>query len=281
MGVYNKTLVKAPYLFGLIGGGVTRCVVMALPSERVRGFLPSNLELDEQDVTPRGTHPVIFLFHSFALAQFSFPTFLEPMNYHEQNFGVPYTRVAPGRGLFGSLGPYYFMPRMFLDDWFVSSVGRFVWSFNKDFGNVKETEDRYTATNLKGQLLASLAWGGSRSEPGPALYSFPEFKPVRKMMDQPLITMGPVGFGPLLKLTDFDRNWNLTKVRPLRAVLEVGPDYLHGLDSGRFETAVESRDSAQEMLGCFEVSGPWWFSFPYPLPGTITPMPLSANRPSL
>jgi len=139
----GKAAVTAPYPFGFIGNSLTRVVILALPSSRVSTLLHSRLELAEQDVTPPGTHPVLFLFHKFSECQFSFPTPLRSMSFHEHTVCVPFTSVRAGFGTFGVEGPYCFMPRLYLDDLWVQWNGILVWGFSKEIAHMEVNESRY------------------------------------------------------------------------------------------------------------------------------------------
>jgi hypothetical protein len=266
--VYNEPPVKAPYPVGFIGDGVTRSVVLALPAATVRGLLPASLQLAEQDLTPPGTHPVVFLFHDFTQCQFSFPTFLQPMRFHEQTFGIPFTRVRAGLCFQSGSGPYYFMPRLYLDDLWVLMVGRNLWGFDKQLASVRLTADRFAVASLPGRPLVSLDWSGSQPPLAPVDLS-PEFDPVRRILDQPLLTLSPAAVGPFLTLTDFDRRWNLAALRPLRARLDVDDSYLRGLPAMSCVTEARSGDSGLSLPAAFEFSAQWWLSFLYPVPFDI------------
>jgi hypothetical protein len=263
MRVYNEPLVKAPYPIGFIGDGLTRCAALALPAPIVRSFLPASLELGDQDVTPIGTHPVILLFHGFNYCQFSFPTLLPPMSFHEQTFGIPFTRIQAGTAVAGASGPFYFMPKMYLDDLWVLMVGRNFWGFDKQMAVVTVTENCYTVTSHWGRRLASLSWGVGGDEPRAAREGYPEFEPIRQMLSQPLISLSPAALGPLLTLTDFDRSWDLGTVRPIHSDLELDPFYLPGFQGGRFATSRDSAEAQPGLLGAYELSAQWWLSFPY------------------
>jgi hypothetical protein len=260
----------APYLFGFIGNGVTRCVVLALPSRKVRALLPDGLELLEQNVTPPGTHPLIFLFHGFSECQFSFPTLLRSMNFHEQTAGIPFTRVRHSEGPYAGPGPYYFMPKLYLDDILVMLGGIFWWGFSKELASVDSGANRYAVTSLTGHFLASLNWRVDGDVASRPVAEDAEFESTRAMMSQRLISMYPPGVRPVYCLSDFDRRWHLAKVRPIDCVLEVASDYMRGFAGGHFETS--ALRVPDEFIVCsFELSAPWWLSPPYQamLPGVL------------
>jgi hypothetical protein len=280
--VYNEELVRAPYPFGFVGDAITRCVVIALPSLKVRSILPLNLELQPQNATPPGTHPVVFLFHEFIHCQFSFPTGLPPMNFHEQTIGIPFTEVRAGRGVSNIEGSYYFLPKFYLDDLWVLLIGRSFWGFDKELAAVSITGSSYTVMNRSGRRLASLEWS-SNEERQPAIDGYPEFEAVRQMLSQPLISFSPMGIGPILTLTDFVRNWNLGTVRRLRSIFDVDPDYLRGFGGGRFATESEPGEGVALVLGSYEISAQWWLSYPYlppnPVFGQCTRREFKASHP--
>jgi hypothetical protein len=255
--------VKAPYPFGFIGDGLTRCAVLALPTAKIRALLPPSLELREQHVTPQGTHPVVLLFHAFSNCQFSFPTFLPPMKFNEQTFGIPFTCMRADVGVPCQPSPFYYMPRLYLDDLWVWMVGRNYWGFDKEMAVMQVSECSYTVASAAGRQRASMVWSSCGEEPRFAMEGYPEFEPIRQMLTQPLISLSPAAVGPFLTLTDFDRNWNLASVRPIRGVLDIDPLYLPGFEGGRFATSGALLESLPALLGAYELSGPWWLSYPY------------------
>ena len=258
--MYNRTLLRglltAPYPFGFIGDGMTRGVTLALPAAQVRAWLPPGLELGPQNRTPAGTHPLIFLFHDFTHCQYSFPTLLQSMNFHEQTVGIPFTYLPAGNPVSGKLGPYYFMPKLYLDDLWVLLNGKYLWGFDKEMAAIAVTQDRYTVTSSGGESLVSLSWSCQGTNGHGGIREYPAFEPIREMLSQTLITLFPAAVGPFFTLTEFDRRWNLARLRPVETVLEVGPSYLPGLEPGRYLPS--------PALGSFELSAPWWLSLPYP-----------------
>jgi hypothetical protein len=242
---------SAPYPFGFIGDGLTRCVTLALPSAQVGALLPPGLELGEQSVTPAGTHPLLFLFHDFDHCQYSFPTLLRHMTFHEQTAGIPFTCLSSHRDS-GQTGPYYFMPKLYLDDLWVQFNGRLLWGFNKEMASVDVTESRYIVTSVGGRRLASLNWSAFDDVESKPVAECPEFGPVREMLSQTLVTAFPATAGPFFALTDFERRWNFGTLRPLHTTLEVDEAYMPGFPGGRWSAPAS-----------FELTAPWWLSLPY------------------
>jgi hypothetical protein len=254
--------VAAPYLFGFIGSGISRCVALALPSGKVRALLPDGLELLDQDVTPRGTHPLVFLFHGFSECQFSIPTLFRSMTFHEQTAGIPFTRVRDSLGPYAGPGPYYFMPKLYLDDILVMLGGIFWWGFSKEMAIVDVSDNRYTVTSLTGHMLASLQWAAGTDTAYTAVTGYSEFEPMRQMMSQPLVSVYPPGVRSIFCLSDFDRRWNLAKARPIDPALDVAPSYMRGFEGGHFTASDHARSEAR-VVSSFELLAPWWLSPPY------------------
>jgi hypothetical protein len=238
-----------------MGNGITRCFVLALPSHSVAAMLPMGLDLGCQDVVPQGMHPLIFQFHGFSECQFSFPTLLRSMRFNEQTVGIPFTYVRGGRGLRPDSGPYYYMPKLYLDDLWVLMNGRFWWGFNKEMTKVEVTDRRYAVTSLAGQRLISLEWNSYGDAGARETTGYREFEPLRQMLSQTLISDTPASLGPFFSLTDFDRRWHLTTARPLDSAVEIDPSYMPRFEGGRF--------TASGVPASFELVGPWWLSLPY------------------
>src|SRR5262249_11656390 len=131
--INSFTSTRNPFaVVNLNGNSTVRGVTLALPTERVRNFLPAGLELGPQDVTPRGTHPVILLFQEMFRVQMSMPTVLPSLTYHEHIFSVPYCYLSSGSITPGYPGPYFFMPRLYLDSAEATAGGVLFWGFAKE-----------------------------------------------------------------------------------------------------------------------------------------------------
>ncbi len=250
----------------LHGDGNIRGVTLALPLDRVRDFLPAGLELGPQDVTPAGTHPVVLFFQDLFHAHMSVPMLLPNMTYHEHTFGIPFTYLSRDSITPGYPGPYYYMPKLYLDDFQATLGGRLVWGLAKEMASFQVTADRCTITSLAGQRMTSLTW---KPIEGPdaayrPLADFPHFEPVRQMMNQPLINMVPAAIGPFFLLADFDKNWEVASIRPMQTAVEVDVDYVTGYAVGRYPQAGWFPGIDQSVLGSFELRAPWRLSLPYP-----------------
>ncbi len=254
-----------PFSFvNLNGDGTMRGVTLALPSDRVRNFLPAGLELGEQHVTPAGTHPVILFFHDMFRAQMSIPTLLPNMTYHEHSMGVPFSYISNSALAPGNPGPYYFMPQLYLDNFLATLGGLVFWGFAKAMASVNVTADRFTVTSVAGQRLTSLAWQTPNDGAFGPIAEYAHFEPVRQMLSQPIISMLPAAMGPFFILSDFDKNWDVATVRPLQTSLEVDVAYVPGYECGRYPASGWSPGIDSSVLGSYELRAPWRLSLPYP-----------------
>ena len=248
----------APLPIGLIGNSITRVFTLAVPSSRVRMLLPQGLELGEQEVTPDGTHPVMFLFQNFFQCQFSVPLPFPSMSFLEHTVCVPYTNVRRGYGPPGGTGPYCFMPKLYLTDPLVMLGGIFVWGYDKEMAAIEVSNERYSVRRQNGPRIASLEWRSDQNSLTLVKKS-EAFEPVRRMLHQKLVSALPIAVGPWLALTDFERRWNLATVRPVRATMELTPAHLPAFEAGHYS----SEAGEASVPGAFELHSPWYLSLPY------------------
>jgi hypothetical protein len=247
------------------GDGIMRGVTLALPSEHVHGLLPHGLTLGAQSVTPPGTHPVIVLFNEIVREHTSIPTLLPSLSYREHSLGVPYSYLTGGSLVtsgFGNAGPFYFQPRLHVDDFLAALGGILYWGFSKLMASFTVTEDTYTVISNRGTNVTSLSLEPS-GEFRP-IAEMPKFEPIRTMHDQPLISMLPLTMGPFFVCSNFDKDWGNGMIRPLQTVTRVDEAYVPGLDIGRFPEAGKAPGIDESVLGSYEMRLPFRLSMPYP-----------------
>ncbi len=245
------------------GGGITRGVTLALTSDWARDLLPAGLELGKQDVTDDGYHPVILFFHDVFQAQTSIPSLVPGMNYHEHSIGIPFAYLSRNSITPGYPGPYHFMPKLYLDNPLAAAAGVLLWGFAKEMASILVTAERFTINGFDGRRLTALSWntgGGGVHRP---VGDWPYFKPVRRMLEQPLISMVPAAMGPFFIRSDFDRNWQVATVRPLQTALDVDVEYAPGYPGGRYPVSGWSPGIDSSVLGSYELRAPWRLSVPY------------------
>lgn len=248
----------------LNGESIMRGVTLALPDWRVRNLLPAGLDLGPQDVTPSGTHPVILLFNDLFRAHMSVPTLLPNLTYHEHTIGIPFSYLSSGSITPGHPGPYYFMPKLYLDNFWATLGGLTFWGFPKEMASFNVTAERYTVTSLAGQRLTSLAWKPEAGSDYRPIAEYPHFEPVRQMLAQPLISMVPLSGGPFFVLSDFDKAWDVATLRPLETGVEVDVEFVPCYAAGRYPVSEWSPGIGSSVLGSYEMRAPWRLSLPYP-----------------
>lgn len=246
----------------LNGDGTFRGVTLALPTDQVRRMLPFGLELGEQDVTPRGTHPVIMLYNDLFRAHMNIPSLLPNLTYYEHTMGIPYSYVTRGPITRQSPGPYYYMPILYLDNVLAVMGGSMFWGYNKRLANFEIGNGRYTVFSNGDRRQASLGYAGD-AELRP-VSEFENFDPIRRMHDQPLISTVPLGVGPFFVASDFMHDWNATTMRPLETTLEIDAEYVQGFPPARYPSRGTTKGIDQSVLGSYEFRGPWRLGMPHP-----------------
>lgn len=259
----------------LAGEGIFRGVTLALPFDVVRPLLPNGLLLGTQRDTPAGTHPVILSYNSLTNARMSIPSLMPPLTYHEFTLGVPHTYIARGGDITEtSPGPYYYMPRLYLDNWWAVFGGVGFWGFLKTFAEFRVGAAEFSVASTNGDALTSLTWqtDGDPQRSVEAIrdtddaYRF--FLPVKRMLDQPLVSQVPPVGGPIFVVSDFQRRWDAATMRPLSTTETIEPAFqpTFRMKAGAALGARQSTHSPgidDSKLGSYELIAPWRLSLPY------------------
>jgi hypothetical protein len=262
MNAYNPFAWLNPYNYiSLNGDGVMRSVTVALPCDAVRSLLPYGLELAEQSVTEAGTHPVIFSFNDMVRAHMTFPPGPPSLSYHEHMTGVPYCNIIPGMATFGTLGPFYYMPFLHVDSFLATLGGVTCWGFAKQMASFRVTEHDYAVTSNRGESVTNLEFHPvAGQEEFRAVDEFETFAPIRKMLDQPMVSMLPAAVGPLFVASNFDKQWSTATLRPIRTEMQITEAYVPGLPTGSFRAG----GIHESVLGSYDLRAPWRLSLVYP-----------------
>ncbi len=250
----------------LHGTGCFRSVTLALPIEQVARFLPAQLELGAQNVTPPGTHPVILSFNALTRAEMSIPSLLPSLTYNEFTFGIPYTMARRGKvgtafqQLLGRSnarvsGPFYYMPQLFLDSVLATLGGILYWGYAKRLARFKNAANRVAIDAEDGSALTSLDFNVA-GEARPVT-DYPHFAPIQAMLNQPLVSQMPVALGPVSVVADFDKHWPSATLRPLHTAVTVQQAFVQGFGLGRFPAADWSEGIDTMVMGSYELQAPW------------------------
>jgi hypothetical protein len=251
------------------GDSTRRGVTLEVPKNRVRAFLPAGLELGDQNLTQTpGTHPVFLFFNDMFRLHLSVPTLIPSITYHELHVGIPFTYLSTGPVMPGAPGPYYFMPRLYLDNLLALFGGIVFFGLAKNMAGVSVTANSYTVASLTGHPVASLEWIMDTKNPFfKPTTDFPLFEPVRQALSQSIISRVPASVGPYFAISDFTMAWDSAAVRPLHTAVVGDPDYLPGYPGGRVPLSGWSTANIETSpLGSYELRSSWRLSLPYPPP---------------
>lgn len=246
----------------LIGEGIMRGVTVVLPTAEVQNLLPHGLELGEQRLTPSGTHPILLFFYDMLRVHMSVPTLLPSMSYREHLVGVPHAYVAPGPMGSARSGPFFFIPRLYLDNYLPTLGGVLFWGFAKQMANITITQDRYAVSGTSGESLISLdlkPTGDSRP-----ITHYASFEPIYHILCQPLVTQVPLAVGPWFAASMFDKKWSTAELQPLSTVVRIHQAFVPGLPCGRFPAEGCAAGIDQSPLGSFVLKTRWRSSLIHP-----------------
>lgn len=252
----------------LVGEWTVQVVQLALPLERVRAMLPWGLAPGPQALAPPGTHPVRFYFTEGIRASLpGFPGM--DMVYDEQTLAIPYVQrtgpLLPG----ARVGPYLYMPRLWLDNWLPSAGGVLFWGFEKRMALIDTREEilggePWTVQRVRdlrhGEELIAGRWRAVDAREPVRVDREPNFAVQREIIDQPTISQIPWGFGPTQALSNFSMAWDVATLRSIEAEIEIHSTYVPGLPLGRHG---RTPGLAQDPLGSYALTTPWELSLLY------------------
>jgi len=232
--------------------------VLAMPTEQVTQLVPANaVQLATQDVTPAGTHPVVFGFGRHHDAHLVHLEWLYKQSYFEFFLGVPYVNVSV-RGDGGvTTAPVYYLPRLFLDKFWAVAGGVWWWGFEKQLAQISREGDRYSVRGFLGnEDIISLQTGAM--SPKGSLETFPYLYQLADMISQPLLTKVLARLGPW-STSMFDWDWNQAEIWSVEARMTIADAFLPGLTTGTFEFP----GIKDVPLGAFRIRTSWTLSVPY------------------
>lgn len=233
-----------------------RAVTLALPVATVRGLLPHGLSLGTQHVTGFGLHPVVVMFNEMLRVHLSFPSLMPSLSYRELSLGIPHCYVrAPAHH--ADRGPYYYQPRLFLDDLLATVGGVGFWGFPKRMASFALDNESFSVISGRGTTITSLRFRAA-GQPRP-MHGCAHFQRIRELHDQPLVLRMPAGEGPWFVCANFFKRWGAGSVTPLETVTEVFESYVPGLPTGAFR----AQGLETTTLGSYEMRVPWRLSMPY------------------
>jgi hypothetical protein len=233
----------------LLGSWTVRVATLVLPREQVAAMLPSGLVLGPQRLTPRGTHPLRLSFATPFAARMTHwpPGFLGMHDYREHVIGIPFVY----RSGTPAYGPFYFMPRLLLDNAGSALGGNMFWGFEKELCQIECRPGLFRARDLfDGHPLLELRWQpNGRWRPAQEARNF---RPSMNITDQPLV------FRTLWN-ANFTHYWSTAMVRSVRSRVEIREPYVPHMPVGRFDSA----GLRSSVNGSYELRVTWATSLPY------------------
>jgi hypothetical protein len=251
----------------LVGAWNLHVVQVVLPVDNVLAMLPPGITLAPQQLTPPGTHPVRLYFTAGLHAILSWPPGID-MLYNEQCVGVPFVnRVAPmvpG----AQPGPYYYMPRLWLDNWVPTSGGLLFWGYEKRLADIAVTTDEredesWTTYAVRDRMTAmpqiTARWRELSGDPR-SVYEEPNFVEQMRIMDQPVVSEIPWSLGPYQALANFRMTWRSATIRGIEAEVDVYEPFVPGMPVTKFP---KTSGIGVDPLGSYVLSCPWELSLAY------------------
>ncbi len=249
----------------LVGDARIRGLAITRPAAEVAALLPPGVVLGTQSLTPEGTHPLVFFFSDFSRMRMSLPTLTPEMSYKEEIIGIPFAHVTEGRATRRAV-PALYLVRLFLDrsldGWLAMVGGRLYWGYPKDPARIDSSQDRFLIHGPASEPVIDLT--NTTDAPFLPANEVQEFAAWREIQRMPLVTRLPLGVGPLCVLSDYDKKWDITRVRPLHTALDLVDPPLRGVPRGRFPESGWAPGFDRTPLGSFEMQTRIRGSLPYP-----------------
>lgn len=183
------------------GVGHYLCTIVVLPLNvtMVQSWLPDELELAPQSITPPGTHPVNILFGDERDVHINiFPFF--HIDYMEFAFVVPFVQWKHTKNAYR--GPFLFTPLLFLNKELPILAGKILYGYPKRKAVITSIDEHYRVVE-KGNLIISGDFQTTAQHPAQT-----EFDTLNSLLQQPNISQSILG--PFVCAV-FD--WNLTPVK--------------------------------------------------------------------
>ncbi|MDC3956116.1 FAD-dependent oxidoreductase [Polyangium jinanense] len=266
-------------------------MVIFLPENDVRRMLPAGLELEEQEITPPGFHPLVITLGAREGARFSFPRSLLHRNYLEVMNAIPFVRMT---GFSLGRGPFTYVPRFYVTDPLMAGGGLLFWGFDTELASVEIRDKRSTSTperlwQVRSPLRRFCALSASMQgreafrsledwlDRGP-ICKLPirkagldpacrtgaighNVKAISSMLSQPILTRSARGLGPFVSAC---LDWGLGRceVRPLDGRVTLDDEYLAGPMRGKYD--ITGFDATTSRSFGFQIRTRWKLSLPAP-----------------
>lgn len=230
---------------GYITGRVDASVVLGFADAALlTPLLPKNTELAPVEAAPPGLHPVYWSFN-FHQENVGTPIPGLLLNYSEFAFVIPSVRMVGGNGeLFG------YPVVLYLNSWLGILGGRIIWQINKCHATCKLEEDL-----LRRSLRIETRLSGMFENEGQAVPAagYKAFQQIRPWLDQPLLTVGWLGY----RQSEFIMDFQNALIQPQRGEIAT-QDFLLGFS----KQSIPFQSLQENYTGGFSFQVPWKLMLP-------------------
>ncbi len=262
--LFPGPVIPQPDVTGLYRAGAH---VISASIESARQVLPPELELAPQDVSEPGTHPLVFMFgfqKDVRHVLFGWPAtipFLEPADYTEFVFAVPFVQLKPQFRKSGAYhGPFYYMPRLFLDASLPIALG-YLYGFHKQRRQISADRHDFEILNSDGHAPMLRAHFSDPSAPFASASDVPAFRSLQKLLSLPVIGKLSIGYYLCSRFTwnDGEEGKAGLQVAPAASTLEVLTPFFPGAQA----LSSSSSGLGHETLGSFRMISNWRLRGPF------------------
>lgn len=224
--------------------------VAALKKEVVEQLIPPDIALSAQDITPAGTHPVVFQLNKQKI-RILLPFFT--MNYYEFIPLIPHVHFknAPDK-------PYQMSPILYVSSWLIVLGARIAWHLNKVWATFRmspEVNNFFDSASLgtaiyRSGVEAVVISTQAQGQPGPET-AFPNLEKIASMLNTDAIINSPDN-----QYWTASYRIEISKVQGITEDMQLHMPELPELSSLSFPSITDN------VLGACKIDFSWKLAFP-------------------
>ncbi|HEY1011384.1 MAG TPA: hypothetical protein VGE07_01690 [Herpetosiphonaceae bacterium] len=250
-----------------VGNYLASVVTLPLEARLVGSWLPPELELAPQDITPPGTHPAHLLFGDERQVHLNWLPFFR-IKYAEFAVVVPFVQWK--RAGAGYRGPFLFTPLLYLNKTLPIIAGKVLYGFPKVKAVIKTGRQRYEITDEDNHFLVTEADFSDNQAP----VTTAERAVISRLIQQPSVSRMSSG---RYVWSAFDWRLPEAKLTSINAEAGLRSQFIMGLPSG-LTTYAASGVADYSKGGAVRMFTQWTLSLPAPCTPD-TPIPGAPERP--
>jgi uncharacterized protein with NAD-binding domain and iron-sulfur cluster len=239
----------------LVGGYSGTMAFIELPESDVRAMIPADFTLASQQVTQKGTFPVLVACGWRENSRLTFPRTLLGHTYAEAMIAIPF--VLPGPSRYRRGGPFLYVPKFFVTSKLMAVGGNALWGLDVDSVEVRHGSagpgrvSWQVQTPLKRTPILCMSAGVA--EPRRSL-SRDAFERLDLILSQPIMCRSLHGCGPPSYAC---MEWNLAVAKA--AAVDVAVTFGSGAALGTLRGRSHQVQATQaSTLGAFHITAPSW-----------------------